>query len=251
MREITVMVNGDLLEEFSRRRIFFAGKAGAGLNIGDALSFYPSTEIEPYTSFNGGGRILCSMGAFSYSQSRLFPGLTIERYCSIAHGFDVIGKRHPVEALSTSNFTYTKKPNNLRAALEDHGVAAIQTIRPQDKPMPIINHDVWIGSHVTLARGIVIGTGSVIAAHSVVTKDVPPYAIVGGNPAKIIRYRFPEAVIERLLKSEWWGCAFTSFKDLDISNPTKFLDEFEQLNLKRYAPEKLTADMIMKITEGK
>ena len=68
----------------------------------------------------------------------------------------------------------------------------------------VIENDVWIGSNVLLLGGIRIGNGAVIAAGSVVTKDVPPYAIVGGNPAKIIRYRFETGEIERLLELKWW-----------------------------------------------
>ena len=68
----------------------------------------------------------------------------------------------------------------------------------------LIGNDVWIGSGVTIFGGVRIGDGAVIAAGAVVVKDVPPYAIVGGNPAKIIKYRFPEETIERLRRIAWW-----------------------------------------------
>lgn len=68
----------------------------------------------------------------------------------------------------------------------------------------VINNDVWIGMKSTIMGGVTIGNGAIIAAHSVVTKDVPPYAIVGGVPAKIIKYRFNEDIIEALQKAEWW-----------------------------------------------
>ena len=67
-----------------------------------------------------------------------------------------------------------------------------------------INNDVWIGMKSTIMGGVTVGNGAIIAAHSVVTKDVPPYAVVGGVPAKIIKYRFTEDIIEALQKSEWW-----------------------------------------------
>jgi len=67
-----------------------------------------------------------------------------------------------------------------------------------------INNDVWIGMKSTIMGGVTVGNGAIIAAHSVVTKDVPPYAIAGGVPAKIIKYRFNEAIIEALQKAEWW-----------------------------------------------
>ena len=68
-----------------------------------------------------------------------------------------------------------------------------------------IGNDVWIGANVYIKNGIVIGDGSVIAAGAVVVKDVPPYAIVGGVPAKIIRYRFPQDIIDGLLTIKWWN----------------------------------------------
>lgn len=68
----------------------------------------------------------------------------------------------------------------------------------------VIGNDVWIGDRVFVKNGIKIGTGAVIGAGAVVTKDVPPYAVVAGVPAKVIKYRFSEAVIEKLLASKWW-----------------------------------------------
>lgn len=73
------------------------------------------------------------------------------------------------------------------------------------KGQVLIGNDVWIGNGVTILGGVRIGDGAVVAAESVVVKDVPPYAIVGGNPAKIIKYRFPEDVIQRLRRIAWWN----------------------------------------------
>lgn len=68
----------------------------------------------------------------------------------------------------------------------------------------MIENDVWIGHDVTILRGVTIGNGAVIAAKSVVTKNVPPYAIVGGNPAKIIKYRFSKKIVQKLQNIKWW-----------------------------------------------
>src|SRR5919112_1299826 len=65
-------------------------------------------------------------------------------------------------------------------------------------------HDVWLGSGAIVMSGVTVGHGAVVAAHAVVTRDVPPYAIVGGNPAKVIRYRFDEETIAALLDAKWW-----------------------------------------------
>jgi virginiamycin A acetyltransferase len=69
----------------------------------------------------------------------------------------------------------------------------------------IIGNDVWVGYKATIMSGVTIGDGAIIAAHSVVTKDVEPYAIVGGNPAKLIKKRFSEERIQQLLEMAWWN----------------------------------------------
>ena len=91
-----------------------------------------------------------------------------------------------------------------------------------------MGHDVWIGAGVKFRGGVTVGTGAIVAAGSVVTKDVPPYAIVGGVPAKLIRWRFPEAERERLLASEWWRYNVTGL-NLDFCNPMHALDQLGEL----------------------
>ena len=67
-----------------------------------------------------------------------------------------------------------------------------------------IGHDVWIGYKATILGGVTLGHGSVVAAHAVVTRDVPPYAVVAGNPARIVKYRFTDEIISMMLDIEWW-----------------------------------------------
>ena len=78
------------------------------------------------------------------------------------------------------------------------------SIQNKKKTSIVIQNDVWIGQAVTIYGGVTIHNGAVVAGNSVVTKDVPPYAIVGGNPARVIKYRFDEETIKKLLKIEWW-----------------------------------------------
>ena len=113
------------------------------------------------------------------------------------------------------------------------------------KPVPILEHDVWIGIEVLLARGMRLGTGCVVGSGAVVTKDVQPYAIVGGNPARIIRMRFSEATISRLLSSSWWELHPRVLLDFDSRNPDRFLDQLDTAPmLPRFSPKILTWEAI-------
>jgi len=109
----------------------------------------------------------------------------IGRYCSIGNNVSIGPGEHDLEMISTSAFFYAD-PNILT-----------------EKDC-IIGNDVWIGVDSIIKRGISIGNGAVVGANSVVTKDVPAYAIVAGSPAKILRYRFNEEIIDILQNSAWW-----------------------------------------------
>lgn len=129
--------------------------------------------------------------AFDFIDDRL----TIGKFCSIAHGasFVLNGGNHFADRLSTFPFPIFG---------EAFGV-------PDPGPWPnkggiTIGHDVWIGWDATILPGVTVGDGAIIAAKAVVASDVPPYAIMAGNPAKIVKYRLPEAGIARMLELAWW-----------------------------------------------
>lgn len=148
--------------------------------------------------------------------TKIHDGSTVGRFCSIGK-YCEIGPFDPiVDLLSTSSLVH-----NAKAHFPDY-VDTVKPVKVARPSGPVIGSDVWIGSHVTVARGITVGHGAVITSGAVVTHDVPPYAIVGGVPARLIRYRFKEDVIARLVASKWWeGSSDTlrglAFDDVDAS----------------------------------
>lgn len=118
-------------------------------------------------------------------------------FCSIGANVNISNGNHPIDTVSTHPIFFMKEFGLTNLSIP------VAELAPKNEPV-VIGHDVWIGRDATLLTGVTIGTGAVIAAGAVVTKDVPPYAIVGGVPAKIIRYRFDDKTIKKLLDSQWW-----------------------------------------------
>lgn len=146
----------------------------------------------------------------------------IGAFCSIANELIVGGAMHPMGWASTSPVFY-----NVSGGTGRHlGYLSIEKIN-----RTVIGNDVWIGNRAIIMQGISVGTGAVIGAGSVVTKNVPPYAVVAGCPARIIKYRFNEETINKLLASEWWLMSDKQLKNIAkfINEPNEFLSRLEQL----------------------
>jgi len=115
----------------------------------------------------------------------------------------------------------------------------------KDAQKTIIGNDVWIGDSVLIKSGVKVDDGSVIGTGAIVLKNVPPYAIVAGVPAKIIRYRFTPEIIEKLLalKLKWWDCCYYDFKDVDFEKVESAIEQIENLiknGMQKYQPKVLT-----------
>lgn len=131
-------------------------------------------------------------GCFCSEFNRGGRKIRIGRYCSFAKNIKYFGANHPIHFVTTSPYFFNRAFSGL-------------PVTDVERWQLEIGNDVWIGDNVCItSRCRQIATGAVIGAGSVVTKDVPPYAIVAGNPAKIIRYRFGDEEIRQLLASCWW-----------------------------------------------
>lgn len=141
---------------------------------------------------------MSSIGDYSYVGRRSSLVMAeIGNYCSIASGTVVGMGTHTLNNISTSPI-FTEKHNAT-------GTSWCESSTEFPYRKVIIGNDVWIGARAMILGGVTIGDGAVVGAGAVVTKDVPPYSIVGGVPARIIRYRFSQEVINKLLDVKWWS----------------------------------------------
>lgn len=137
-----------------------------------------------------------ALGDFSYISG---PGTYVEaarigRFCSIA--------RQTVIGVSGKDMARVTTHDFITAP--DYGRLTNRVTLPEQKPAPVIGNDVWIGINAVIMRGVTIGDGAVIGANAVVSRDVPPYAVVGGNPARHIRDRVPPEQAAALQRIRWW-----------------------------------------------
>lgn len=156
----------------------------------------PNIQIGDYTYYDDFEEVENFEKNVRYQFDFIGDKLSIGKFCAIASGVEFImnGGNHLVEAISSYPFSIFG--NGWEQAMDGRNFPNKGDIH--------VGNDVWLGYRSVILAGVTIGDGAIVGAYSVVTKNVPPYTIVAGNPAKEIRMRFPEAEIERLLALRWW-----------------------------------------------
>lgn len=243
---MTVVLNQKLIEALKRKRITTFLRPGA--------SVARHSVFEPPCSFKW-MRIEHSiaLGAFSYAVSGYYFACRIGRYCSFGEDVQVGRHAHPTNWFSTSPCFYQEF-----SSVFDQPLPATVELEPRsdflNRTPPVvlkitnIANDVYIGHGAFVFPGVTVATGAVIGARSVVTKDVPPYAIVAGAPARVVRYRFSDPDIERLMKSEWWKFAPWQLRGAPVDDIAGFLDFISSLRCSGvidYAPDPVNLVALM------
>lgn len=181
------------------------------------------------------GNCTISLGRFSYGFERISirdfgdtAALTIGSFCSISSDVTIfLSGNHRMDWVSTFPFGA-----QFEDELQFGEVAGICSTNGD----VTIGDDVWIGHGVTIMSGITIGSGAVLAANSHIIKDVLPYEIVGGNPAKLIRNRFPKEIVEKLMILKWWNLPVQDIRDIrKVLTSVPEIDVLDAL-IERYRP---------------
>lgn len=163
------------------------------------------------------------LGAYSYMNEGGFlrDGSFVGRFCSIGRRVTIGAGMHAMHGLSTHPaLARGNGPKYNREQLAQLSVPPRRDLR-----FTVLGNDVWIGDGAVVVPGVTVGTGAVIGANSVVTRDIPPYAIVGGIPARVIRHRHPPQVVEALLATNWWELPLAQLQCMSTNNVFEFIAE--------------------------
>ena len=159
------------------------------------------------------------LGCFSY-----VANTKIGRYCTFGARLSVGAFSHPTNWLSIHEFQYRDTTNIYGTSIlkKEVNIAPINSATN-------IGCDVWIGDNASVRTGVSIGHGAIVGLGAVVLSDVPPYAIVGGNPARIVRYRFTEDIVSMLLIIKWWELDLVDLKGVDFSNVDIAISQIQKI----------------------
>lgn len=167
---------------------------------------YHNVEIGEYTQWN------------CFEPLMIDRNTQIGRYCSLSSGVRILNHNHPLHFRSTHAFFF-----NPRLGITKSWEIEYSSLK--------IGHDVWIGHNAVILPNVTeIGTGAVISAGAVINKNIPPYAVLVGNPSRIVKYRFPVETIQSLLDSQWWEKSIEEIQSNGLEEFRKPMEEFDSLS---------------------
>lgn len=188
---------------------FFYYLSQSELNLGSVFKVITKSKFDKNTLVYSPcsiSEVIIGYGTYIASHSNVH-NTTIGKFCSIGPNFFCGYGIHPINGISTSPMFYsTKKQNGITLSCKDKII--------EREPI-IIGNDVFIGANVTVLDGVKIGDGAVIGAGAVVTKDIPPYAIALGVPARVVKFRFDDIIITKMLKIQWWNWPEDQLKEIE------------------------------------
>lgn len=220
------MLLNKIREIFKKKKLI---KTYPTSNVSISSIINSKTELEGLNQIGPFSNVADStIGRCSYiGYKTSLANVKIGRFCSIGSGISVQPARHPTTHVSTYPGFYDS------IAVYPFGKGNIkfdEFIKCKNGYYATIGNDVWIGNNVIIKGVVTIGDGAIIGMGAVVTKDVPPYAIVGGVPAKLIKYRFNEETIDAMLKIKWWDWTIERLQQIkdDFVDISDFIEKYKR-----------------------
>jgi acetyltransferase-like isoleucine patch superfamily enzyme len=193
----------------------------------------PGAELEEPVHISAGANVYNNVRigryAFVNVGCAIYPHSRLGRYCSLGRWAEVGAANHPTSWVSTHLFQVTANTFS-----RDEAYASLSRMQgARLHPPTAIGNDCWVGAKAVIRAGVTVGDGAVIGAGAVVTRDVPPYAIVVGAPARILRFRFDEDTIRRFILLQWWDDPIETMSGIPFDDVRRALDLLEERRAKR------------------